>query len=392
MLSVELLFALSGYFCGDRLKHSSFIPFVTLYGFSMVILALYGWVSSGMSKSMAETGEIDAIAWLLKSTSSQDPTFFKKAGQMVVGSQYQPRLLKSLMPLLSLLITSHHPSREPKTTPHRIPERSNSDPSSLSSKDMLKLLKEKNIDLNKQRFKGLPVSLNPVPRADPTVATTSHHVLNSDSSSFLSRAKARSKSPEVQSVQNIELNKQHEGLPISSSSLHADPIAITSAHVPVLFNSDPSSSSFKAGPKLPEKKNTPLKKVQSNGPQTVLNPVEIDPQATNEEAKTLQHLEIYVLCLAALSDFKHDEGSYRCLWEDAKRHPQLEEDLRTKLVELAKYPPGRLRSAAIQVLKNYGLDSQGDAINDLEAHARPRRWCFTQDGTADRWRERFHLP
>ena len=352
----------------------------------MVILALYGWVSSGMSKSMAETGEIDAIAWLLKSTSSQDPTFFKKAGQMVVGSQYQPRLLKSLMPLLSLLITSHHPSREPKTTPHRIPERSDSDPSSLSSKAMLKLLKEKNIDLNKQRFKGLPVSLNPVPRADPTVATTSHHVLNSDSSSFLPKAKSKSLE-----VQNIELNKQHEGLPISLSPVQADPIAITSPQVPELFNSDPSSSSFKARPKVLGKKNTPFKKVQSNGPQIVLNPVETDPQVTNEETQTLQHLEVYVLCLAALSDFKHDEGSYQCLWEDAKRHPPLEEDLRNKLVDLAKDPPGRLRSAAIQVLKNYGLDSQGDAIDDFGSHARPKRWCFTQDGTADMWRKLLQL-
>ena len=426
-LIVELLIAGGSYFCGDHLIYSSFLPFIIPYGLAMVVLVLFGWMSSGMSKSMAETGEIDAIAWLLRSTSSQDPTFFKKAGQMVVeycGSQYRPRLLKSLMPLLSLLITSHHVSREPNPdtfslskrkpeekdtqlekmqsedplisltreevqadsvvkTPRHVPERSNSDPSSLSSQARLKILKGKNIDLNKQQFEGL----NPVHSTDPVVATTSHHALNSDTS-FSPKAR-----PNSLEVQNIELKKQHEGPPIGLSPVQADPIAITSPQVPELFNSDPSSSSSKARPKLLEEKNTPLKKVQSDGPQTVLNPVEVDPQAiNNEEMKTLQHLEIYVLCLALLSDFKDDEGSYRCLWEDAKRHPQLEEDLRDKLVELANppYPPGRLRNAAIQVLNNYGLDSQG-AINDLGAHTHPKRWGFTQNRTADIWRKLLHL-
>src|SRR6202044_1986556 len=51
------------------------------------------------------------IAWLLR-TSSQDPTLFKKAGQIVStsrGRHYKSRLLGSLMPLLYPLIVSHRP-------------------------------------------------------------------------------------------------------------------------------------------------------------------------------------------------------------------------------------------------------------------------------------------
>ena len=47
---------------------------------------------------MADTGEIDAIAWLLLTTPPQYPAiFFKKAGQMIgvdsIGRHYRPRLL-----------------------------------------------------------------------------------------------------------------------------------------------------------------------------------------------------------------------------------------------------------------------------------------------------------
>ena len=71
------------------------------------------WMVIKMSKSMADTGEIDAIAWLLKTTPPQNPaTMFKKAGQMTgfdsIGRHYRPRLLESLMPFLTLLISSHH--------------------------------------------------------------------------------------------------------------------------------------------------------------------------------------------------------------------------------------------------------------------------------------------
>jgi hypothetical protein len=70
------------------------------------------WVLK-MSASMADTGEIDAIAWLLITTPPQYPaTFFKKVGQITgfdsIGRYYRPRLLESLMPFLTLLITSHH--------------------------------------------------------------------------------------------------------------------------------------------------------------------------------------------------------------------------------------------------------------------------------------------
>ena len=98
------------------LKHRLSYPIVlSLYTIGILVLFFSGWVGSGMAKSMVETSEVDAIAWLLTSTSSQDPEFFKKAGQIASlgtdGPHYRPRLLKSLMPLLSLLITSHRNDR-----------------------------------------------------------------------------------------------------------------------------------------------------------------------------------------------------------------------------------------------------------------------------------------
>jgi hypothetical protein len=68
-----------------------------------------------MSKSMTtNTGEIDAIVWLLKTAPPQNPAeLFKKSAQMTgidsIGCDYRPRLLESLMPFLSPLITSYHP-------------------------------------------------------------------------------------------------------------------------------------------------------------------------------------------------------------------------------------------------------------------------------------------
>ena len=82
-----------------------------------IITALAAFFASGMisnvSKSMAYTGEIDAISWLLITAPPQYPaTLFKKAGQMTgsdsIGYHYRPRLLESLMPLLTHLITSYH--------------------------------------------------------------------------------------------------------------------------------------------------------------------------------------------------------------------------------------------------------------------------------------------
>ena len=166
------------------------------------------WMVIKMSKSMADTGEIDAIAWLLKTTPPQNPaTMFKKAGQMTgfdsIGRHYRPRLLESLMPFLTLLISSHN-----------APE---------------------------------------------------HH----------------------------------------SSGTHS-------------------------------------------------------PSNLGEDSH-LEDIEIYLACLARLSDFQDSEGTFRCLWEEAMKHPKLEQPLIDKLVVFAKsqdqFQDG-LRSAAIKVLTNY-LDMDG---------------------------------
>ena len=183
------------------MKHRLSYPIVSsLYSIGLLVLFFTGWVGSGMAKSTDETSEVDAIAWLLTSTSSQDPEFFKKAGQIASlgtnGPHYRPRLLKSLMPLLSLLITSHHNNRI----------------------DML-------------------------------------------------------------------------------------------------------------------------------------------------EDQQMYHLEIYVSCLAILSDFEDYEGSFWLMREDARQHPKLDSDpkeqpLRNKLVELARNSQycSNLRSASAKILNNYGLE------------------------------------
>ena len=73
-----------------------------------------------ISKSMADTGEIDAIAWLLKTSPPQYPAaFFKKVGQMTgfdtIGCHYRARLLESLMPFFTLLIISHRAPEHPSS-------------------------------------------------------------------------------------------------------------------------------------------------------------------------------------------------------------------------------------------------------------------------------------
>ena len=181
----------------------------------VLVLAFVIWMFINMSKSMADTGEIDAIAWLLKTAPPQNPAeFFKKAGQMIaggldsIGRHYRPRLLESLMPFLSLLIISH-----PAVAPEH--------PSSVSD----------------------------------------------------------------------------TRLPSSSLNLDEDP--------------------------------------------------------------HLKNLEIYIACLARSSEFTNDKGTFKCLWEDAKEHPKLEQPLIEKLVVLANPRHGfqvGLRSAAIKVLNNYKLD------------------------------------
>ncbi|KAF8811283.1 hypothetical protein BYT27DRAFT_6462320 [Phlegmacium glaucopus] len=201
------LLSTAGYF------NHSWTIFITLYTIGMVLLLLFGIIARPLAKSTKETREIDAIAWLLNSTSSDSRSLFMKAGKItsssgdakggvrggVRGGEYKPRLLASLMPLLSSLITS--------------------------------------------------------PRTD------------------------------------------------TQAKLHED--------------SEPTD------------------------------------------------LEVYVSCLAQLSDFEKYTGSWRLLHEDGKRHPGLEQQLVTKLVWLATNPLAleqcgeNVKNAAIMVLRNHRLDEHG---------------------------------
>jgi hypothetical protein len=184
------------------------VTIVTSIGLEIVYIPGI-WIFSEISKSMADTGEIDAIAWLLKTAPPQDPAeYFKKAAQMTdigsIGFDYRPRLLESLMPFLTLLIIPHHAPENPNSDTH---------------------------------------------------------------------------SP--------------------SSSL---------------------TRSFD------------------------------------------ENLEIYIACLARLSEFTDSEGSFKCLWENAKQHPKLEPSLIVELVKFTNLPGNSqddLRNAAFMVLNNYGLDKGG---------------------------------
>ena len=97
-----------------------FLIFILLYGIGVFVIVFACWMASKMSKSMADTGEIDAIAWLLITTPPQYPAiFFKKAAQMTgldsIGVDYRPRILESLMPLLTHFIISHHAPEPPNS-------------------------------------------------------------------------------------------------------------------------------------------------------------------------------------------------------------------------------------------------------------------------------------
>ena len=110
------LLAAAGYFRNKRQRHI----FIILYVVGMVVLLFYGWMASRMSKSLngiAETAdsESDAIIWLLKLDTSQNLDLFKEASRILRGSSfeyYKPKILESLMPLLSSLIVSHRPEME----------------------------------------------------------------------------------------------------------------------------------------------------------------------------------------------------------------------------------------------------------------------------------------
>ena len=129
------LLAAAGYFRNPQ----KYPIFVILYVVGMLILLFYGWMASRMSKSLngvaepaepakpakpAETvepaelakladSEIDAIIWLLRLETSQNPSFFPEASRILKGFKYyKPKILESLMPLLSSLIVSHRPEME----------------------------------------------------------------------------------------------------------------------------------------------------------------------------------------------------------------------------------------------------------------------------------------
>ena len=222
------------YLSDEVIKSTAVLAALLLSGSLGIVITL--WMFSKMSKSMDDTGEIDAIAWLLITTPPQHPvTYFEKVCQMTsdsstgqmkgdnyTGHHYRPRLLESLLPLLTPLITSYH-----------TPEHYSSDTHSPQSNDVL--------------------------------------------------------------------NRQ---------------------------------------------------------PQTNLSPVN-DDMVTIDEDPHLKDLEIYIACLAQLSDFEDYKGTWSCVWEDAMQHPELEQSLIKKLVKLAdpqhKFPL-RLRNAATKVLNNYELD------------------------------------
>ena len=210
------------------------------------------WMFKNISKSMADTGEIDTVAWLLITEPPQHPAkLFKKAGQMTgfdsIGRYYRPRLLESLMPLLTLLITSYH---APSAQHH------SSDTNSTSSK----------------------------PRRNFKI--------------------------ELKGEQSDDVLEGRYGLRTSLSIVDDD-----------------------------------------------TNPIDDDPH--------LKNLEIYIACLARLSEFTDYEGSFWCLWEDAMQHSKLEQPLIDKLVVLANprhdFQDG-LRSAATKVLNNYELDMEGKPL------------------------------
>jgi hypothetical protein len=98
----------AGYFTSSRKI------FVILYCVGMSLLFFVGVAARGLAKSSKKTGVIDAIAWLLnsKSTPSEIEPLVKKIGNITMDNDndgynhYRARLLESLMPLLSSLITS----------------------------------------------------------------------------------------------------------------------------------------------------------------------------------------------------------------------------------------------------------------------------------------------
>ena len=114
------ILAAAGYFTGTQ------EIFIILYVIGMSILFIGGGVARYLAKSSKKTRVIDAMAWLLnsESTPSKIEPLLQRIGQVTFDkgdengySHYRARLLESLMPLLSSLITSprtkllHDPSQ-----------------------------------------------------------------------------------------------------------------------------------------------------------------------------------------------------------------------------------------------------------------------------------------
>lgn len=103
------ILAAAGYFTSSKKI------FIILYCVGMLILFIVGWAARKLAKSSEKTKVIDAMAWLLnsESTPSKIEPLLKKIGETTLYSddedslhRYRARLLESLMPLLSSLITS----------------------------------------------------------------------------------------------------------------------------------------------------------------------------------------------------------------------------------------------------------------------------------------------
>lgn len=108
---IASMLAAAGYFRNPK----KYRIFVILYVVGMLVLLFYGWMAGRMSKSLNETAEIDAIIWLLRLETSPNSDLFKKACRFLRGSgysDYKPKILESLMPLLSSLIVSDRSDME----------------------------------------------------------------------------------------------------------------------------------------------------------------------------------------------------------------------------------------------------------------------------------------
>ena len=213
-----------------RDQHQTHV-FIILYVIGMSFLLFFGWMARRMSKSVNET-EIDATAWLLKSTPFQDPGFLRSLEKTTklasVDPCYRPRVLASLVSLLPPLIASYE-----------------------------------------------------------------------------------------------------------TDSLHED-----SRHE----NSSPENS-------LDE---DPLNAISSD---EILRQEKSQQEKSRQERLRLQDL---LSCLATLSNFEDDDGTFWLLKEDKKSHPTLENTakLRSKLMQLARLEDTEYSVPATQILKNFKLNDE----------------------------------